>query len=553
MFGAGAVRKGSLSRSLFSHLIAPTGVVELVYFASLVSIKYLANEPFRGLNCIIINRGGDELFHYKPVFEVVSLGHEFGGTQVKKHAIHFFLALVVLVITLAGCGGVRLNSPGVRIRDADRKFDAAEAFLIKADKDTQQDKRREQVQQKKTLYDEALNAYRLIVKTEPTGKPAQRSLWQIAEIYKRRYEWDTVVENFNAIIAIEPSSYYADRAKSAIADMRKYRELIEKAQRKYREHSTLYARDNARENYDTVAQALYNVAESYEKLGDYPEAIAHFQRMVDEFPDYEKAPAALTKIGEIHFYNLYDYRSGWPAYNRVIEMYPDSYDATKAIRLLEETDRTLTEIAQNQAEIKRYRRKKAMGYETTRQVLPNERYGGRYVDIVVQCFQYIGRRWEELRNFPNAIVAYRTLVDQHSYKKFAAADARYQIGRIYQLNGQLDQAIEAYQDLFDNNPDSEWRSEGIYQQAVCYRDIWEFTKAYLGFRAYMNLGRDAEYYREAEQIIRDFDMDEDGDGYEFDVEQEAGTSDQDPNDHPGNNRTGVKSLLIRIFQGDTGN
>ena len=57
-----------------------------------------------------------------------------------------------------------------------------------------------------------------------------------------------------------------------------------------------------------------------------------------------------------------------------------------------------------------------------------------------------------------------------------------------------------------------------------------------------------EYYREAEQIIGQFEIDEDGDGYEFDVEQEAGTSDQDPDDYPRE-----KSLLIRIFQGDTGN
>ena len=59
----------------------------------------------------------------------------------------------------------------------------------------------------------------------------------------------------------------------------------------------------------------------------------------------------------------------------------------------------------------------------------------------------------------------------------------------------------------------------------------------------MDLGRDAEYYQEAEGIIGQLEIDEDGDGYEFDVEQEAGTSDQDPNDHPG-----AKSLLIRIFQ-----
>ena len=40
-------------------------------------------------------------------------------------------------------------------------------------------------------------------------------------------------------------------------------------------------------------------------------------------------------------------------------------------------------------------------------------------------------------------------------------------------------------------PKSMWRAEAIYQQAVCYRDIRESTKAYLGFRAYMALGRDA--------------------------------------------------------------
>ena len=291
---------------------------------------------------------------------------------------------------------------------------------------------------------------------------------------------------------------------------------------------------------------MYDVADSYEKLGDYPEAIANYQRVVDEFPDFEKAPAALTKIGEIHFYKLYDYQGGWLPYNKVIEMYPDSYDATKAIRLLKETGRTLEEIAQNQAEIRRYRSK---DYPTGRKVILSERNVTRIPNIVPQCLQFIARRWEDLRNYPSAIVAYRTLItDELSYIKFAAADARYQIGRLYQLIGQLDQAIDAYQDLFDNNPESTRCAEAIYQQAVCYRNIREITKAYLGFKAYMSLGRDVEYYREAERIIGQFEIDEHGDGYEFDVEQEAGTSDQDLDDYPRE-----KSLLIRIFQGDTGN
>ena len=37
----------SVDHSLSIRLIAPTGVVERVYFASLVSIKHLANEPLR--------------------------------------------------------------------------------------------------------------------------------------------------------------------------------------------------------------------------------------------------------------------------------------------------------------------------------------------------------------------------------------------------------------------------------------------------------------------------------------------------------------------------
>ncbi len=199
---------------------------------------------------------------------------------------NFFLTMAIATLTAIGCGGVRLNSPGLRIRDADRQFDAAEAFRIKADKDKEREKWREQVQQKKALYDKTLNAYRAIIKSELGSKYAQRSLWQISEIYRRHYEWDKVTESYEAILAIAPLSYYADRAKSGIADIRKYRGLIDEKRRRYPNpnYGALYEQDNAKEHYDTAAQALYDVAASYEQLGDYPEAIANFQLMVDEFP-----------------------------------------------------------------------------------------------------------------------------------------------------------------------------------------------------------------------------------------------------------------------------
>ena len=436
---------------------------------------------------------------------------------------HLCLAFVVVTVAVAGCGWTPLISIGVSVQNADKAFDEAEAFRIQADEDTEQDKRREQVKQKNTLYNDALKAYRAIVKADPTGKYAQRSLWQISEIYKRRYEWDRVTESYEAILAIAPSGYYAHRARNAIADMRKYRLLIQEERRKYQSYRALYAQDKARK-YEIAAQALYNLAESHEKLGNYPEAIAHYQRMADEFPDNEKAPAALTKIGYIHYYKLYDYAGGWLAYNKVIETYPNSYDAVQARRLLEETIHNLNEIAQYEAELKRYHCEIPVKF--------TENHSYDHVDTVIQRLQFIARRWEYLRNYPRAIMAYQKLTNQPSFKKFAAVDARYQIGRLYQLSGKLEHAIEAYQRLFDHYPESIWHAEGVYQQAVCYREIREFTKAYEGFKAYMSLGRDKDYYQEAEEIVRQFETDEDGDGYKFHIEQEAGTSDRDPNDHP---------------------
>ena len=130
-----------------------------------------------------------------------------------------------------------------------------------------------------------------------------------------------------------------------------------------------------------MARALYNLAESHEKLGNYPGAIAHYQRMADEFRDYEKAPVALTKIGDIHFYKLYDYDAGWPVYNKVIEMYPDSYDAFRSVQLLKETRRDLDRISQYQAEIDRYWNERTMEYQVTnRKTLPNnKRYSHRRI------------------------------------------------------------------------------------------------------------------------------------------------------------------------------
>lgn len=170
---------------------------------------------------------------------------------------------------------------------------------------------------------------------------------------------------------------------------------------------------------------------------------------------------------------------------------------------------------------------------TGRKLLPSEIYVMGYEGQMVQDFQQIGRNWEKLENYPYAIVAYRKLAETLYTRKFATANALYQIGRLYQEGGEYQLAIEAYDYFFETTPESTFRDEAVYQQAICYRAIREFSQALRGFKGYMSLGKESDFYREAEQIARQMEFDQDGDGHKLYKEQEAGTSDQDPNDYPG--------------------
>ena len=344
------------------------------------------------------------------------------------------------------------------------------------------------------------------------------------------------------------------RAKSSIADIRKNRDVIRENRRTYQNHAPLSKdlamrakeaeaagnsedaelyQQQAVDSNDKAVRALYEEARAYQTLGNSEEAIKQFERVVAEFPEHRLAPQAQFQVGNIYFYELYDYIGGWPAYIKVIEKFPDSYEASDAETLLKETETTLTEIAQDQADIKKYTNQKALDYiQAGRKVLPSDLYVAGYGDRIAQNFQNIGSGWVKMRNYPSAIVAYRKLAENLSYKKVHAADALFRIGDLYQKDGQYQRAITAFQDMLDKAPESTWRDEAVYQQAVCYRAVREFEQAYESFKAYMSIDKEGKYYREAEQIVRQYDLDQDGDGFKFYVEQEAGTSDKDPNDNP---------------------
>jgi len=434
--------------------------------------------------------------------------------------------LAIVAVMIAGCAG-GIIPLSIKVQNADRKFESAESMQIRSDPP---EAKKEDLAKRKELYDKVLAAYLAIIERGSTGKYALWSHSQVAGIYKKHFEWDKSTEHYQIIVDISPTGYLGGRAKSSIADIRKNRQFIQEKRRTYQNRRLL----EDEKSQALAAQALYDVSKAYQTLGNPEEAIKQLERMIEEFPEHQLAPQAQFQVGNIYFYDLYDYMGGWPAFNGVIEKFPDSYEATEADTLLKKTTETLTEIARDQADIQKYTNKKAVAYEKAgRDILPKDRYVAGYDERVVQNYQNIAGRWIKLRNYPFAIASYRKLATDLSYKKFAAADALYRIGDLYQKDGQYQRAIGAFEEMLTKVPESTWRDEAVYQQAVSYRAIREFGEAYKAFKAYMSLSIDGRYYREAEQIVRQYELDQDGDGYLFYQEQEAGTRDEDPNDYPG--------------------
>ena len=443
-----------------------------------------------------------------------------------------FLVFALPLATIMGCGGgISIVPLGAKLQNADSAFDQAEAVPVGADDETM----KKNSAKKQALYDRAMSLYLEVIERDAKGKYAQRAHYQIAAIYKRRYEWDKATEHYQAIVELAPTGYYANEAKSGTANIRKNREIIKTKRAEYQNYKAIYDNEPTDETFNIAAEALYEVARAYEGLENYTEAIRNYERLVEEFAEHTRAAQAQFQVGNTYFYELYDYQGGWPAFNAVITKFPESYEASQAGTLLKQTAEILTEINFLKDEIDKFRNKKAVQYQKTgRKITPADMWVMGMGDQVVQNFQQIAGNYEKLRNYPRAINAYKTLARDLSHKKFAAADALYRTGTLYQQSGEYERAIQAYNDLFENAPESVWRNESVYQQAVCYRAIREFGSAYEGFKAYMSITKgDTPYLREAEQIVRQYELDQDQDGYKFYEEQEEGTSDQDANSHPG--------------------
>lgn len=357
------------------------------------------------------------------------------------------------------------------------------------------------------------------------GKYGNRARYYVGECYKLQFKWDESMAQFQMVVDSEPpTSYLGTQARNKISLIREGRKDIER---------TKIIHDN-NPGTEMAKDALLELGSVYEnKLDDYESAVAIYRQLIKESPGSAKAAQAQINIGYIYIYKLYDYNKGWPEFKAVnLENYPDlKYRVGEVDDLLRDINKTLAEIREHQDFIKRSQKRKIPTLKDMH-ISGYEIYSVRQ-DQVAQSFLAIGNKWRYLKNHPKALEAFQMLIDRLPLMLNQAAEARYGIAEMYHLDqARYFEAVDAYKEFIKYHPTYFRREEATYNVAICYESLRQYAAAYDSYKAYRDTYPEGKYFKPSELKVRQYEFDEDGDGFPYYKEAAAGTSDTDANSYP---------------------
>jgi len=371
-------------------------------------------------------------------------------------------------------------------------------------------------------FDEAIVIFEEIAKSD--SDYANRAKYYIGECYKLQFKWQEATDQFQMVVDSEPPmSYLAAEARNRISQIREGKNDVERIKIIY---------DNYRESDPNMAaDAKLELGSVYEnKLDDYDNAVKTYRQLIEEFPGTPKAAQAQVNIGNIYFYKMYNYVDGWKEFREVnTENYPTlTYRVSEIESMLRQTNKLRKEITEHQAFIRMSQKRKVI---PGRKITGYELYGIK-AEQVAQSFVSVGVKWRQLKNYPKSLEAYRMLVERLPMKQIQSAEARYSIAEIYQEQGLYFEAIDGYNEFIKYHPTYFRRAPAIYNMAICYEALRNYAKAYERYRTYSITYPDEKLYKAAELKVRQYEYDEDQDGFPYYKELGAGTSDTNANEHP---------------------
>ena len=368
-------------------------------------------------------------------------------------------------------------------------------------------------------YVTALKTFETIAKSN--NKYSNKARFYMGECYKMQFKWDEALTNFQMVRDAEKTTYLGAEARNRISQINEGRKDVERLK---------ITHDN-NPGIEVAADALLELGSVYNnKLNDYKEAIKTYTQLITEFSGSSKAVQGQAEIGYIYLYKLYDYDTAFKEFGKVnVQNYPElKFRVSEIEDLRRNVNKTRGEIADQVSFIKSSQKIKIPEHQ---KVTGYAIYGAKE-DQVAQGFIAVAIKWRSLKNYPEAMKAYRILIERLPLQISSAAEARYGIADIYMDQHLYMEAIDAYNEYIARNPSYFRRPEAIYNMAICYESLRQYDKAYEFYKTYKDTYPDKEQFKSAELKVRQYEYDEDQDGFPFWKELSVGTSDTDPNSRP---------------------
>lgn len=247
-------------------------------------------------------------------------------------------------------------------------------------------------------------------------------------------------------------------------------------------------------------QAQYNIAYIYLNTGNYDQAIEEFQTVIRRYPGTEWAARAQYNIGD-SYYNAGNYDQAIAAYRQVLEDYPRSDYIIEAIngiqfaQLSAGGDDTSTDILED-----------FLADNPTSTTADRLRF--RQAENTMQSGDYTGA----IREFQQ----YLRITNNQSLMP----DAYYNMADAFVRTDDKEAAIEAYETLISDFPDSERKASALTQLGLLHYEIGNYREslsrfeelaehdarfrqeAYLGIgNAQLALGNGSEARQNFEQVL----------------------------------------------------
>ncbi|SMO65471.1 tetratricopeptide repeat protein [Fodinibius sediminis] len=255
-------------------------------------------------------------------------------------------------------------------------------------------------------------------------------------------------------------------------------------------------------------QAQYNIAYIYLNTGNYSQAVEEFQTVINKYPGTSWAARAQYNIGDT-YYNAGDYDKAIAAYKEVMEKYPDSDYIIEAANGIEYAQVSAGKTDTGTSVLEDF-------LQENPQTSMADRLRFRKADKMMQAGDYNG-----------AIEEFQQYIRITNNEELLP-DAYFNMANAYEQTNQMNEAINAYQTIVQEYPDSERAgpslaalgrvaySRGNYQQSNDYfSQLLEQggsqyrLEAFIGMGnaqiAMGNTGQAEEQYRSALEVNGSYD------------------------------------------------